>query len=120
MCLATPGVAGLIVRKTRESLGSTALETYRSFVATEAILAGEVTFFGGNSERPAQYRYGNGSTINIGGMDKAMKIMSSEYDIVYAQEATELTIDDWEAITTRLRKGTLCLPTATRVRRRTG
>lgn len=106
-CLATPGVAGLIVRKTRESLGSTALETYRKFVATEAILAGEVRFYGGSSEKPAQYQYGNGSTINIGGMDKPDKIMSSEYDIVYAQEATELTIDDWEAITTRLRNGRL-------------
>lgn len=103
ICLMTPGVAGLIVRKTRESLGSTALETYRKYVATEAIASGEVTFFGGSSEKPAQYQYGNGSTINIGGMDKPMKIMSSEYDIVYAQEATELSIEDWEAITTRLR-----------------
>lgn len=106
-CLATPYVAALIVRKTRESLGSTALETYRKFVAHEAILSGEVRFFGGNAEKPAQYRYGNGSTINIGGMDKPDKIMSSEYDMVYAQEATELTIDDWEAITTRLRNGRL-------------
>lgn len=105
VCLATPNVRGLIVRKTRESLGSTALETYRKFVAAEALASGEVKFFGGNAETPAQYRYGNGSAINIGGMDKPEKVMSSEYDIVYAQEATELTIDDWEAITTRLRNG---------------
>jgi phage terminase large subunit len=38
-------------------------------------------------------------------MDKATRIMSSEYDVVYAQEAIELTEDDWEAITTRLRNG---------------
>jgi phage terminase large subunit len=38
-------------------------------------------------------------------MDKSTKIMSSEYDVVYVQEATELTEEDWEAITTRLRNG---------------
>jgi phage terminase large subunit len=31
--------------------------------------------------------------------------MSSEYDCAYVQEATELTEDDWESITTRLRNG---------------
>src|SRR5690606_33582240 len=31
--------------------------------------------------------------------------MSSEYDVCYAQEATELLEEDWEAITTRLRNG---------------
>jgi len=36
-------------------------------------------------------------------MDKSTRIMSSEYDIVYVQEATELVENDWEALTTRLR-----------------
>src|SRR5690606_16116885 len=52
-------------------------------------------------------RYDNGSVIVVGGMDKATKIMSSEYDLVFADEATELTVDDWEAITSRLRHGRL-------------
>jgi phage terminase large subunit len=38
-------------------------------------------------------------------MDKASKIMSTEYDIIFVQEATELTLDDWESLTTRLRNG---------------
>jgi phage terminase large subunit len=38
-------------------------------------------------------------------MDKAQKVMSSEYDLIYVQEATELTENDWEALTTRLRNG---------------
>jgi phage terminase large subunit len=33
--------------------------------------------------------------------------MSTEYDLIYVQEATELTEDDWEALTTRLRYGRL-------------
>lgn len=95
----------LIARKTRESLSSTALVTYREHVAKEAIASGEVWFYGGSKEEAAQYRYANGSSITVGGMDKSLKIMSSEYDFAYVQEATELTTDDWEAITTRLRNG---------------
>jgi phage terminase large subunit len=38
-------------------------------------------------------------------MDKSTKIMSSEYDMIYVQEATELTEEDWESLTTRLRNG---------------
>ncbi len=100
-----PGARGLIVRKTLASLGSTALVTFEEHVAKEHLANGEVKWFGGSAKEAACYRYGNGSRIVVGGMDKSMKIMSSEYDIVYAQEATELLEQDWEAITTRLRNG---------------
>jgi phage terminase large subunit len=105
MALSNEGMRGLIVRKTRESLGSTALVTYREHVAKEALATGIVSFYGGSAEEPPQYRYSNGSRIMIGGMDKPTKIMSSEYDVAYAQEAIELTTTDWENITTRLRNG---------------
>lgn len=100
-----PGARGLIVRKTLASLGSTALVTFEEHVAKEHLASGEVKWFGGSAKEAACYRYKNGSRIVVGGMDKSMKIMSSEYDIVYAQESTELTEEDWEAITTRLRNG---------------
>jgi phage terminase large subunit len=105
MALANPGMRGLLVRKTLNSLTATGLVTYREHVAAESILAGHVRWYGGSAQEPPAYRYSNGSTLVVGGMDKAMKIMSSEYDVVYVQEATELTEDDWEAITTRLRNG---------------
>jgi phage terminase large subunit len=98
-----PNMRGLIVRKTLVSLASTALETWRRYVAVEALANGDMTYYGGSAEEPPQYRYSNGSVIVIGGLDKASRIMSSEYDLVYVQEATELVEDDWEAITTRLR-----------------
>lgn len=103
MALLNPGMRGLIVRKTLVSLGSTALVTWRKYVAKEALDNGDVVFYGGSPQEAAGYRYSNGSFIAIGGMDKATKIMSSEYDVVYVQEAVELTVTDWEAITTRLR-----------------
>jgi PBSX family phage terminase large subunit len=105
MALANPGMRGLMVRKTAVSLTSTALVTFREHVAAEAIATGIVKWYGGSAQEAAQYRYANGSMVTVGGMDKATRIMSSEYDIVYVQEAIELTVNDWEAILTRLRNG---------------
>jgi PBSX family phage terminase large subunit len=105
MALLNPGMRGLIVRKTLASLGSTALVTWREHVVKEALEQGIVRFYGGSPQESPQYKYDNGSVIVVGGMDKATRIMSSEYDVVYVQEATELTTTDWENITTRLRNG---------------
>ncbi|MEV0382871.1 phage terminase large subunit [Nonomuraea sp. NPDC050643] len=105
MMLATPGARGLIVRKTLVSLGSTGLVTWREKVAAESIAAGHVVWYGGSQQEAAAYRYSNGSTVVVGGLDKPQKVMSSEYDFIFVQEAIELTIDDWEALTTRLRNG---------------
>lgn len=105
MALLNPGMSGLIVRKTAVSLTASAVATYERDVATQALLDGTVKFFGGSSREPAQYRYSNGSVIALGGMDNPLKIMSTERDVIFAQESTELTIDDWEMITTRLRNG---------------
>lgn len=105
LALKYPGMRGLIVRKTQVSLSSTALDTWRKHIITEAEAAGMLRFYGGSAAEPPQYRYANGSMIGIGGMDKPTKIMSSEWDIAYVQEAIELSVTDWEAITTRLRNG---------------
>jgi PBSX family phage terminase large subunit len=102
-----PGARGLITRKTLASLATTALDTWRKHVAVDDIGTGEVWYYGGSSEEGPQYRFANGSSVRVGGMDRPTRIMSSEYDIVYAQEATEFTTDDWEAITSRLRNGVM-------------
>lgn len=103
VCLLTPNTRALILRKTQRSLGSTALVTWRNFVVKEALETGDVVYYGGSSQEAAQYRFKNGSTVTIGGLDNPTRIMSSEYDIVYVQEATEITITDLEFIKTRLR-----------------
>lgn len=105
--LANPGARALIVRKTAESLTTTALVTWRQHVIPEALATGLVTFYGGSAEEPAQYRYENGSRVMVGGMNKPSRIMSTEYDMIYVQEAVELTLTDWEALTTRLRNGVM-------------
>jgi PBSX family phage terminase large subunit len=103
MGLLSPNTRALILRKTARSLGSTGLVTWRRYVITEALATGAVVYYGGSQQEAAQYRYKNGSTVTIGGLDNADRIMSSEYDIVYVQEATEITQDDLEKITSRLR-----------------
>lgn len=101
------GSKGLIVRKVRASLASTALDTWRRYVIVEALALGAVRFYGGSNEEPPQYIFPNGSRVMIGGMDDPLKIMSSDYDMAYVQEAVELKPDDWGAITTRLRNGVM-------------
>lgn len=100
-----PGMRALIVRKTQVSMTNTTLVTWREKVVAEALQTGLVRWYGGSQQEAAGYHYDNGSVINVGGMDNPTKIMSSDYDMVYVQEAIELTENDWESITTRLRHG---------------
>lgn len=95
-----PGMRGIMVRKTRTSLTESAMVTFEEKVLHP--LDG-VDFHSQTQE----YRYPNGSVIVVGGLDKASKVMSSEYDIAYVQEATEVTEHDWESLTTRLRNGVM-------------
>jgi phage terminase large subunit len=107
LCKKYPGMRALLLRKTLVSLTSTGLVTWREHVADKDIETREVYFYGGSREEPAQYRYANGSVVVIGGMDNPTKVMSSEYDVIYVQESTELTPDEWEKCTTRLRNGVM-------------
>ena len=102
-----PGIRCLIVRKTAVSLGSTTLVTFEEKVAKEALAAGITHWYGGSVREAASYRYRNGSAILVGGLDKPEKIMSSDFDLIFCDEATEFTETDWETLGTRLRHGKL-------------
>lgn len=97
-----PEMRGLIVRQVRDTLASTALKTLDEFVIKEQLAAGSVIYCGATGRKPPRYQYSNGSEIWIAGMDKPSKIMSSEFDMIYVQEATELALTAWESLTTRL------------------
>jgi len=100
-----PGMRGLIVRKTASSLTSTTLVTWKKAVIKELLEQGQVVYYGGSASEPAQYKFTNGSVILMAGMDKATKIMSSEFDMIYVGESTELSENDLEMLATRLRNG---------------
>ncbi len=100
-----PGARALGVRKTALSFTSSGLVTWEQHVAKQALQTGLIRWFGGSVREPAAYRFSNGSRFVVGGMDKPDKVMSTEYDLAYYQEATEGTVTDWEAISSRLRNG---------------
>jgi PBSX family phage terminase large subunit len=96
-----PRSRSLIVRKTRESLTQSVLVTFEDKVLSRdwynAIAAG-------CQRRVRQsYTYPNGSEIVVGGLDKPSKIMSTEYDVIYVNEAIEISEGDWESLGSRLR-----------------
>lgn len=88
----------LMARKSRKSLTESGMVTLEQKVLHPA----QGVRFHTSKQ---QYQYPNGSIIAVGGLDKPTKIMSSEWDTIYIQEATETEEDDWEACSIRLRNG---------------
>lgn len=103
-CMKYPGTRALMARKTLESLKSGGIATYQGKVQPERY---GVYPFGGNKFYPAEYRYPNGSVILVVGMDKADKVLSTEFDMIYVNEATEIRESDWETLRGRLRNGVI-------------
>lgn len=91
----------LILRKTRASLTESALVTWEQ----DVVPAGHPCLRGPAREQRHVYRMGRGAEVVVGGLDKDSKVMSSQYDMIYVQEATELDVGEWEVLTTRLRNG---------------
>lgn len=102
-----PGARALLARKTHASLTASTLVTLRQHVASEALGAGLMKYFGGSGAEPAAYRYRNGSTIVVGGLDRPSRLLSTEYDLAMVDEATETLPEDIDTIVTRLRHGRL-------------
>jgi PBSX family phage terminase large subunit len=99
LCWEYPGIRILFVRKTRNSLTESALYTWEEFV----VPAGSPILDGPQRLNRSGYHYPDGSEIILGGLDKPRKLFSTEFDIVYIQEATEVTINDWESLLRCLR-----------------
>lgn len=90
----------LMLRKTRRSLTESGMVTLENEVLGEDFNT-HVHF----RTATQRYEYPNGSIIAVGGMDKPTKVMSSQWDVIYVLEVTELTEDEYEMATTRLRNG---------------
>jgi len=90
-----PGLNGAIVRKSYKSMVGSVLQTFGRVIAGCG-----VDIYGGPN-RPDKYTYPNGSVVWVGGMDNPDKVLSSERDFVYVNQAEELALEDWEYLTTR-------------------
>jgi phage terminase large subunit len=99
VCMQRP-VRAAIVRKVRKSLTQAALVTFESKVLPQP---SGVRFWTEDQE----YRYPGGAVVALAGLDDPEKVKSTEFDIIYVQEATELDQNDWELLVSRLRNGVL-------------
>ena len=96
------GLRAAIVRKTRTSLTDTGLVTWERDVLG---LDHELVTSGAQRRFRHSYLFGNGAEVVVAGMDRPSRILSAEYDLIYVQQAEELTENEWETLTTRLRSG---------------
>lgn len=106
-CLQKPRTRVLILRKTLASLTGSTLVTFREKVASQALSAGLLRWYGGSRTEPAAYKYANGSTCVVGGLDNPTRILSTDYDLIFVDEAIECTEEDLDTLVTRLRNGNL-------------
>lgn len=86
----------VICRKTLTSAYSTVLQTFQN-----KVLQGDPRIPPYGGEKPQWFDYPNGARIWMAGMDKSSKVLSAEFDIIYVNQAEELSLDDWETLTTR-------------------
>jgi phage terminase large subunit len=90
-----------IVRKLRTALTQAALVTFKEKVLPPPPNA--VWFHHEDQE----FRYPNGSRVVVAGLDDPRKVLSTDFDLIYVQEATELEEQDWQILLTRLRNNAL-------------
>lgn len=98
-----PGVRILVIRKTRVSLSQSWMVTFE----TKVLRPNDPIAVGASRAHRQSYLYPNGSEIVLGGMDNPTRTFSTEYDIIYCNEATEFTEEEVEQLHRALRNGVL-------------
>jgi len=97
LCCLYPKASAAIIRKTYRSMPSSVIETYLKKVLPDKSL---VEIYGGEN-RVEKITYPNESSIWVAGMDNPDKVLSSERDYIYVNQAEELNLKDWETLLTR-------------------
>lgn len=100
LCHTYAGLRVLMLREIQATMAASCIAEFQKHV----LHPGDgVTFFGGSKSEPAAFRYPNGSMVAVSGMDNSEKVLSSFWDLIYFNEATQTTLEKWETLTTRLR-----------------
>lgn len=108
LALEYDGCRILFIRQTRESMTQSVLVTWEDKV----VPTGHPCLLGPERPNRSSYKFSNGSEIVVAGMkshgkDASAKIMSTEFDLICVFEATEVSINDFEKLTTRLRNNVI-------------
>lgn len=113
LCRVFPGIRILLVRQTRISLNNSVLDTLESEVwgqghpvlTPERARSSRQSYDYPEAETVVDGRtYRGKSRIDLGGMDNPDRIMSTQYDVIWAVEAVELLQSAWERLSTRVRR----------------
>lgn len=96
-----PGARILMARKTYRSLVESACVTYERRVLAHPPGDPRCPVRRAGGRHPTAYEYPNGSRIVLGGMDNPAKLLSSEWDVVYVNQAEELSLSEWESLVGR-------------------
>jgi PBSX family phage terminase large subunit len=90
-----PGSQAVLARKVRDTIIPTVLQTYMKVLER----LGGATAYGG--KKPFWYDYDNGSRLWFAGLDDPGRALSSERDFIYVNQAEEISVGDWEVLSTR-------------------
>lgn len=99
LCELYPGTRILLCRKTRTSMSETTLTTLEEIV----LPLGHPARRGPRRQNRSVYHFPNGSILVVAGLDEPTRLFSSEYTLVFVDEANELTEHDWESLGRALR-----------------
>lgn len=92
-CQEHPGIRVLVLRNVRADLAESVLVTLEK----EVWWAGHpCTTPTRNRANRHSYKYPNGSEIVLGGLDKDTRLYSTQYDIVWVEEAIEISRESWD------------------------
>jgi len=88
-----PKAQGVVMRKTYASIIGSFLVTLKKIMGPIPVA------YGGN--KPEWFDYPNGSRLWVAGLDNADRVLSSERDFFYLNQAEEFTLSDWETMLSR-------------------
>lgn len=102
-CIEFPGLHVAIGRKVANTLKTSTLKTFIS-ASVSMQLWDEENYNKTDKYYEYDFRDGNPlkSDIQFFGLDNAQKVMGSEYNVIWIDEATEFTFDDYIKLKTRL------------------
>lgn len=89
------GAQGVMARKTYAAIVASAVRTYTRIIGSDS----PIRAYGG--EKPEWFQYPNGSRLWVAGLDNPGKALSTERDFIYINQAEEISLDDWQILTTR-------------------
>lgn len=101
LCSDYPGLRVLFLRATRVSLTQSVLVTFEQEVLPAD--GCEYLAHGAGRANRQSYRYRNGSEIALAGLDRnPTRVLSTPWDVVWVNEATEVSQEVWETLSSRL------------------